>query len=156
MWVWRWGVQTQGYAPCLPVFAERHTHTTLLKPRFPPCLAEKASFNQKSHLCPESMSETSSNQGFTQFGPKNCENDNFCQKTRLRRPATSCDVFCDACDVFCDALRRFLRRPATSCDVFRRLLAVSGVWNTVGGGCATKLVPFWPSRRFPVFGYDPE
>ena len=51
----------------------------------------------------------------------------------LRRPATSCDVFCDACDVFCDALRRFLRRPATSCDALRRFLAVFG-----------RFCHFWP------------
>ena len=93
---------------------------------FLPRLAEKQVSMIKLHLYPKSVSETSSNQGFAQFGPKNCENDNFCQKTRLRCTATSCDVFCGACDVFCDTLRRFLRRPATSCDALRRFLAVFG------------------------------
>ena len=80
--------------------------------------------------CPESVSETSSNQGFTQIGPKNCEN---AKKRTCDAPAKSCDVFCDACDVFCNALRRFLRRPATSCDALRRFLAVLG-----------RFCRFWP------------
>ena len=96
----------------------------------------KSKFRDESASLPRSVSETSSNQGFAQFGPKKFENDYFCQKKVPAIPRR-----------FLRRLRRFLRHPATfsatPCDVLRRP-------GTLFGG-------FWPivsfsATSFPYFG----
>ena len=105
---------------------------------FPPCLAEKASFNDKSVSLPRHWVWNYLEPRFRPIWANESWKCQFLPKTRLRcpcdalrRPATSCDVFCDACDVVCDALRRFLRRPATSCDVFWWLLADFAIFGHI-------------------------
>ena len=121
--VWRWSVQTQGCTP-------------LLKPRFSSMFSWKSQVSMTNlHFCPESVSESSPNQGFAQFGQnKNWKRQFLPKKSRvrypcdaLRRPATFSATFsATLCDVFCDTLRH----PATPCDVF---------WRVFGRFCH-----FWP------------
>ena len=128
-------------------FSLKDTQTTLLKPRFSSMLSRKNKFQSK--ICiftPKVCLKLAPAKVSPNLGKKIVKTTVSAKKRAcdaLRRPATSCDVFCDACDVFCDVLRRFLRRPAASCDApatfFWRFLADFVIFGHV-------LPTFWKIR----------
>ena len=137
LWVWRWGCPNTRLCTLFASFRWKTHKPPFWNQGFLPCLAEKATFNDKSASLPQKCVWNYLQPSFRPIWAKKLRKRQFLPKNA---PATSCDVLWR----FLRRLRRFLRRPATfsatPCDVFWQLLVDFVIFGHV-------LPIFWKIRE---------